>query len=131
QATLVDVGYGAGQDGLFTSTYAQPMTRVRWSVQEDLLVARLSYERIENSDGKGAGKATNDGIVVAAYKILKHFDIQRTYNPSTGEKYNVLEENDVDRKWFERQYIRVDWSKNLSTDNYDFDTLSQLGVFGG
>jgi len=29
QGTLVDVGYGAGQDGLFTSTYAQPMTRVK------------------------------------------------------------------------------------------------------
>ena len=29
QATLVDVGYGAAQDGLFTSTYAQPMSRIR------------------------------------------------------------------------------------------------------
>src|SRR5688572_11090831 len=63
QGTLVDVGYGASQDGLFTSTYAQPLTRIKWTVQEDLLIARLAYERIEGSDGKGAGKATNDGIV--------------------------------------------------------------------
>ncbi|MBI3183255.1 MAG: hypothetical protein HYZ28_14045 [Myxococcales bacterium] len=131
QGTLIDVGYGAGQDGLFTSTYAQPMSRVRWSILEEYLIARLAYERVSNSDGKGAGKATNDGIVVAAYKILKHFDIQRTYNPSTGEQLNVFEENDFDRPWYERQFIRVDWSKNLSTDNYDFDTLSQLGVYGG
>jgi len=131
QGTLVDVGYGAGQDGLFTSTYAQPLTRVKWTVQEDLLIARLSYERITNSDGKGAGKATNDGTVVAAFKIESHFDVKRQYNPATGEQSNVVEENSVDRPWYERQYIRVDWSKNLSTDNYDYDTLSQLGVFGG
>src|SRR3954468_3367559 len=44
QGTLIDVGYGAGQDGLFTSTYAQPLSRVKWTVQQELLVARLSYE---------------------------------------------------------------------------------------
>ncbi|MDX2015751.1 MAG: hypothetical protein SFW67_36490, partial [Myxococcaceae bacterium] len=131
QATVVDVGYGAGQDGLFTSTYAQPLTRVKWTLTEDLLVARLAYERVRGSDGKGLGKATNDGIVVAAYKVTSHFDIKRQYNPSTGEQLNVVEENTVDRPWFERQFVRIDWSKNLSTDNYDFDTLSLLGVYGG
>ncbi len=131
QGTLVDVGYGAGQDGLFTSTYAQPLTRVKWTVTEDLLIARLAYERVAGADGKGAGKLTNDGIVVAAFKVQSHFDIKRQYNPSTGEQLNVIEENTVDRPWFQRQYLRVDWSKNLSTDNYDFDTLSQLGVYGG
>lgn len=130
QSTLVDVGYGAGQDGLFTSTYAQPLSRVKWQVTEDLLIARLAYERVKDSDGKGLGKATNDGIVVAAYKIDSHFDIRRQYNPSTGEQLNVIEENTVDRPWFERQFIRVDWSKNLSTDNYEFDTLSQMGIYG-
>ncbi len=131
QATLVDVGYGAGQDGLFTSTYAQPLTRVKWTVTEDLLIARLAYERIQGSDGKGLGKATNDGIVVAAYAIKSHFDIRREYNAQTGEQTNVISEDTVDRPWHQRQYIRVDWSKNLSTDNYEFDTLSQVGVYGG
>ena len=131
QATVVDVGYGAGQDGLFTSTYAQPLTRVKWTLTEDLLVARLAYERVRGTDGKGLGKSTNDGIVVAAYKVLSHFDIKRQYNPSTGEQLNVVEENTVDRPWFARQFVRIDWSKNLSTDNYEFDTLSQLGVYGG
>ncbi len=131
QATLVDVGYGAGQDGLFTSTYAQPLTRVKWQVTQDLLIARLAYERVKDSDGKGIGKATNDGIVVAAYPIQSHFDVRRQYNPSTGEQMNVIEENSVDRPWFERQFMRVDWSKNLSTDNYELDTLSQMGLYGG
>lgn len=131
QGTLVDVGYGAAQDGLFTSTYAQPLTRVKWTVTEKMLIARLAYERIQGTDGKGVGKATNDGIVVAAFTIDKHFDVRRSYNAATGEQSNVLEENDRDRPWSEREYMRVDWSKNLSTDNYDFDTLSMLGVFGG
>ncbi|MFT3707583.1 MAG: hypothetical protein QM817_07920 [Archangium sp.] len=131
QSTLVDVGYGAGQDGLFTSTYAQPLSRVKWQVTEDLLIARLAYERIKDSDGKGVGKETQDGIVVAAYPIQSHFDIRRQYNPSTGEQMNVFEENAIDRPWFERQFIRVDWSRNLSTDNYEFDTLSQMGIYGG
>ena len=131
QGTLVDVGYGAAQDGLFTSTYGQPLSRIKWVIQEDLLVARLTYERISGSDGKGAGAASDDGIVVAAYPIKSHFDIQRDYNPSTGEQLNTMGENTSDRPWYERAYIRVDWSSNLSTANYDFDTLAQTGIYGG
>jgi hypothetical protein len=131
QATLVDVGYGASQSGLFTSTYAQPMSRIRWQITEDLLIARLAYERIAGSDGKGIGDKTLEGIIVAAFPIEKHFDIVNAYNSTTGEKLNILEENSSDREWYERKYIRVDFSKNQSTDNYDFDTLSLLGIYGG
>jgi hypothetical protein len=131
QASVVDVGYGASQDGLFTSTYAQPMSRIKWVVQEDLLVGRLTYERIADSDGKGAGRTSNDGVVVAAFRIQSHFDIKRDYNPATGEQTNVVSENGFDRPWFERQYMRVDFSRNLNVDSYDFDTLSQIGVYGG
>jgi hypothetical protein len=131
QATLVDVGYGAAQDGLFTSTYAQPVARVKWEITEDYLFARLAYERIEGSDGRGAGHATNDGVVVAAFPIKSHFDIVRAYNATTGEELNIIEENTTDRPWYEREYIRVDWSKNLNTDSYDFDMLSLVGIYGG
>ncbi len=130
QGTLVDVGYGAAQDGLFTSTYAQPLARMRWKITENLLLGRLAYERIQDSDGKGAGRATNDGVIVVAYPIESHFDIVRAYNPTTGEELNVLEENAYDRPWYEREYMRVDWSRNLNTGSYDFDTLSLIGVYG-
>ena len=30
-------------------------------------------------------KTTNDGQIVASYKIVSHFDIKRDYNPQTGE----------------------------------------------
>ncbi|MGI5864654.1 MAG: hypothetical protein ACOX6T_21760 [Myxococcales bacterium] len=131
QATLIDVGYGAAQDGLFTSTYAQPMSRVKFVIQEKQLIARLTYERIDDSDHKGMGPMSDDGIIVAVYPILSHFDIQREYNPVTGEEYNVIGENQSDRPWYEREYMRVDWSKNQNVDSYDFDTLSMLGIYGG
>jgi len=137
RGTVVDVGYGAAQDGLFTSTYAQPVSRIKWEITEHQLNARLAYERIEGTDGKGnsynglAKKTTNDGQIVASYAIESHFDIVREYNPSTGEESNVISENTSDRLWYEREYFRVDWSRNLATDAYNFDTLSQVGLYGG
>src|SRR5258706_8259625 len=53
RGTLVDVGYGAGSEGLFTSTYSQPVSRIRWEITEETLNARLSYERIKGTDDKG------------------------------------------------------------------------------
>ena len=131
QTTLVDVGYGAAQNGLFTSTYAQPLSRIKWQITENHLIARVTYERINDSDGKGAGPKSNDGVIAAVYPIISHFDIRRDYNPTTGEESNVIVENGSDRPWNLREYFRVDWGTNLATDAYDFDTLSLLGLYGG
>jgi hypothetical protein len=137
RGTMIDVGYGAGQLGLFTSTFGQPVSRVRFEITEQTLNARLAYERITGTDGKGTQydgvqpKPTNDGQIIASYRIESHFDIKRDYNPQTGEQLNIVEENTTDRPWYEREYFRVDWSKNLVTDSYDFDTLSLVGVIGG
>ncbi|MBN2362073.1 MAG: hypothetical protein JXR83_21660, partial [Deltaproteobacteria bacterium] len=136
RGTLIDVGFGASQDGLFTSTYGQPVSRVKWEITEKFLNARLAYERVVGTDNKGnpieglQQKTSNDGQVVASYAIEKHFDIARQYNSTTGEQLNIIEENDVDRPWYERAYIRVDWSLNHAGDVYDFDTLSQTGIWG-
>ncbi len=130
RSTVVDVAAGAGADGLFTNSDAQPVSRIRWEITEDLLLARLTYERIDHTDGKGL-RRTPDGQIVAAYRIESHFDIKKDYNPSTGEELNVIVENDEDRRWYERAYFRVDWSRNLITDAYELDTLSQLGIYYG
>ena len=130
RVSVVDVDSGAGSDGLFTNSDAQPTMRVRWEITEDLLIARLTYERIENTDGKGV-RRTADGQAVAAYTIDSHFDVKRSYNESTGEELNVVVENDEDRPWYAREYFRVDWSKNLITSAYELDTLSQLGIYYG
>ncbi len=66
-----------------------------------------------------------EGEVIAAFRIQSHFDIVPEYNPSTGERLNIIGENTSDRDWFERDYIRVDWSQNLVTNyNLDFEAAS-------
>jgi len=53
------------------------------------------------------------GAPVVAFPIESHFDIQRSYNPSTGEQGNTIVENSSDRPWNQREFIRVDWSANI------------------
>ena len=125
QQTVIDTPYSS-----FTFVGNQgDMERIRWEVQEEFLLGRRSYEYIANSEVNGlSGEQTQQGAVVAAYRIQSHFDIRRQYNPVTGEQNNVIEENTSDRPWYERQFMRVDWSQNLSTgsDLFMFDRL-----FGG
>lgn len=128
--TVVDVPYGAAQDGLFTASYAQPVSRIKWEIQEEQLIGRQTYERINDSDHKGS-RRTNDGQIVAVFRIEQHFDVRRDYNPGTGEETNTIVENSSDRPWYQRAYMRVDWSQNLVTDGYLVDTLSQIGLYGG
>ncbi|MFO0553410.1 MAG: hypothetical protein U0271_33815 [Polyangiaceae bacterium] len=131
RVVVTDVGYGAAQDGLFTSTYAQNPTVIKWEVTEDFLLGRIIYERIDNADSHGDGPSSNDGQLAYAFPITSHFDIVRDYNPTTGEVSNVMVENTSDKPWNERKYMRIDWSRNLNVDAYDFDTLSLMGVYGG
>ena len=56
------------------------------------------------------------GQPIAAYAITSHFDVIRKYNAATGDQSNVIVENDEDRYWFEREYIRVDWSDSSVVD---------------
>lgn len=128
--TVVDVPYGAAQDGLFNASYAQPLGRIKWEIQQNALIARQTYEHIQDSDHNG-NRRTDTGQVVAMFAIESHFDIRRSYNPQTGEELNIVEENSSDRPWYQRQYMRVDWSRNMVTDGYEVDSLSQLGLFGG
>lgn len=113
RSTVVDTQRGNGF--AFPGTQ-DTLKRIRWDVREDVLVARKSYEIVSGSDGKGGSVENNDGVVVAVFPIKSHFDIRRSYNPSTGEEGNVMVENSTDRPWFERDFMRVDWSKNQVTD---------------
>jgi hypothetical protein len=123
RSTIVDVDFGATQMGLFTPL-AAPVSRIHWEITEDLLLARLSFDRIDNSTAtRDPGTA---GVVVAAFPITSHFDIKRDYNPSTGESLNVVVENTNDSPWYARKYMRVNWSKNLVTTSYQFDAMASL-----
>ncbi len=97
------------------------LEKIRWDIQENYLVARRSYQWIAGSQDPGiSGRSDAQGAPVGMWKIESHFDIRRQYNPTTGEQLNVVEENTTDRPWYERKYMRVDWSKNLITDTHLF-----------
>jgi len=114
QQTVIDTPYSVG----FTFVGEQGgLERIRWEVQEDYLVARRSYQFIANSEPTGIGGAGDEtGAAIAMYRIDSHFDIRRQYNPTTGEELNVIEENSTDRPWYERRFMRVDWSTNLISE---------------
>ena len=103
------------QPSLFYGT-ASGVDRIRWEVTEGMLIARKAYQLSPGRDDKGVPGGDPNGTVVAAYKILSHFDVRRSYNPGTGEELNVVEENSSDRPWYEREYMRVDWSTNQVAD---------------
>ncbi len=126
--TVVDVPDG-DSNGLFSAYDSQPLARIKWEIQEDNLIARLTYDQIANDDGHGS-QTTNSGQIVGMWTITSQFDIRRSYNPQTGEELNLITENSTDRPWYQRDYFRVDWSKNLVTDAYSLDTLSGAGIFG-
>jgi hypothetical protein len=94
--------------------------RIRWDIQEHQLVAYRSYELLINAED-GNGDPTFNGSPVAVFPISSHFDIKRGYNAATGEQNNILEENTTDRPWYERDYMRVDWAKNLLNNPYRLD----------
>jgi hypothetical protein len=119
---IVDEPYGIGQDfEMFQSIGT--LARIKWEIQESVLIARLTYDRVQDSDYNGA-RTTDSGQLVAEFNISSHFDIIRDYNPQTGEQLNVIVENTTDRPWYQREYFRVDWSQNLVTDSYDFDQFA-------
>ena len=119
QRTVVDVPASNG----FTfvgNTDHSGLQKIKFDIQEKWLFVRRNVELIEGADDKAAKGKDYEGEVVGAFPIVKHFDIRYAYNPTTGEEINVVEENAVDRPWFEREYVRVDWSKNNVT-NYQLD----------
>lgn len=100
------------------------VARVTFDVQETTLFVRRTTELIVGGDAKQKGQPYH-GEVIAAFRIQSHFDVKRAYNPTTGEQMNILEENQADRPWHAREFMRIDWSSNL-VHNYDiaFETAS-------
>lgn len=117
--TVVDVPY---ENGWLFEGIAGDVEKIRWEIQEDKLIAYRRNELIPGANGApdtGAPEFTP----VAAWQITSHFDIVRDYNPSTGEQTNVITENTSDRPWYQRDYIRVDWSQNLIPNPNGLDTF--------
>lgn len=94
------------------------MPRIRWVIDEDFLIAYRAYELIVGGNDDARDEDFR-GQPLAVFAIEGHVDVRREYNPATGELTNVVVENTSDRRWFERDFVRVDWSQNLITSFYD------------
>jgi hypothetical protein len=100
------------------------LEKIRWEIQENMLVGYRTYEVVPGADPRVDPVKSKIGDVrmrdgkpfkgnpVFAFDIVSHFDRQRQYNAATGEVTNVLVEDTVDRPWYQREYIRVNWSAN-------------------
>ncbi len=115
QETVLDTDVASS--GWIFEGYEGLFDKVRFQIEEKYLLAYRVYENVENAGDKKPG-ADFFGSPVAAYAITGHFDIQRSYNTATGEQSNVIVENTTDRPWYERKYMRVDWSKNLAPNPF-------------
>ena len=118
QTTLISKPTHGGFTGLTSYNTAD---KIRWEVTENFLIARQAWEYIHGAPLGGTSNIGNNpvtGDVVAVFRIESHFDIRREYNPTTGEELNVIEENAIDRPWYQRRYMHVDWSQNL-IDGYN------------
>jgi hypothetical protein len=93
--------------------YMGDITKVHFVINEKYLIGYRAYEYAPGSNNDFAGGANNQETPMVVFKIDSHFDVKREYNPATGEQTNVISENTNDRPWFERQYMRINWSQNL------------------
>jgi hypothetical protein len=102
--------------------------RIRWVIDERFLYAYRSHEIVS-----GAAENPRDpsyrGQPLAIFPITSHVDVRREYDAVTGEVRNVLSESS-DRRWYDRQYVRVDWSQNLVTWGLFGGGLEIDGLFG-
>ena len=106
------------------------MVRIRWVIDEQVLYAFRDYQTV--GDAADPYREPEEGFLgqpIAAYRILSHFDIRRAYNPTSGEEFNQIVENTVDRRWWERRFMRVDWSRNLLAGWYGTSSEARE-VFG-
>lgn len=117
--TVISTDYESSSFGTFTGDSAYDyatggfsVPRIRWVIDENFLYA---YRDVPLITGANADEQDPQfrGQPVAAFKIQSHFDIRRSYDSVTGQERNVIEENSTDSRWYERRYMRVDWSQNL------------------
>ncbi len=108
------------------------LEKIRWEVTEKELIGWRTYAiapGAENEELPGADDLYK-GQAVAIFAITDHFDIRRDFDTASGEQANTISEN-RDRLWFDRAFMRVDWSTNMvSTFKYHLG-LQEPGYCGG
>ena len=100
--------------------------KIRFDIRESFLYGYRSYDYAPGTNSAFNGGGNNQDTPLLVFKILSHFDVKREYNAGTGEQTNVISENTSDRPWYDRDYMRVDWSRNLAEVQVDASSPSAL-----
>ncbi|MEY4576268.1 MAG: hypothetical protein RL701_971 [Pseudomonadota bacterium] len=105
----------SGPSVLGEPAYSFPIARIRWVIDENYLYAYRAFELVSggNPDGRSADFR---GQPLAVFAIKDHVDVRKDYSATTGETTNVTLENTEDQRWYDRRFMRVDWSRNLLPD---------------
>ena len=103
------------------------LDKVRFDIREGFLYGYRSYDYAPGTNSAFKSGPNNQDTPLVVFKILAHFDVKREYNAGTGEQTNVISENTTDRPWYDRDYMRVDWSQNLA--QVQVDTSSPSAMF--
>ena len=90
-------------------------SKVRWEITQDHLNGYLVPQKYKDPEGNLVENAIGRETLALSFRIERHFDIRYLENNTTREDLNVIVEN-TDWPWREREYIIVDWSKNLAVD---------------
>ena len=123
--TVVDIGYGSSVT--FIGETSMDVAIIKWDIQEDVVYARLAYDRVRGTESEHnpLDEVAFKGEPMGAWAV-EHFDIIRDYNPTTGEETNVLKES-KERPWYDREFLRIDWSKNLVSNwNWMWERTVQM-----
>ena len=107
------------------------MEKIKFEFTEDSLIGRRTHEDVIGISTSQQGVQDFEpefGQPVVSFRISQHFDVQRDYNASTGERTNTISENGSDRPWYEREYLRVDWTNNqIASESDPFPSIEMMG----
>src|SRR5690606_5414629 len=110
---VVEAEHGERAGGAVFQPLEGRLHRLRWEPTEG---GRLAPATVGPADGIYDGRADYEAgryAVVAAFPIESHFDKERTHDATGGSS---IVEDDTTRRWWERDYMRVDWSTNLVSE---------------
>jgi hypothetical protein len=103
------------------------LEKIRFEMRESQLIAYRVHEVVPGLDANSqASGAEYKGDPVATWPIISHFDIIRDFNRTTGEQSNVIVEDTTLRPWWERDYVRVNWSAVAQTGPVACDDMLAL-----
>ncbi len=105
--TIFEAPYDSG---FFNGQGGWPLgSKIRWEITERYLYAFNASPNVRGTN--------SETTPMAAWPIIKHFDVKYRMSYSTGEPSNVIVEERMDGlPWYQRKYMRVMWGYMAISD---------------